>query len=150
MYNHINLFLIGLIFGSFINVIRSRVPIHKSIIIPASQCDYCNKPIYWHDNIPVISWILLNGKCRFCNQKIPLSYPIVELLTGGFFVLNYKIFKYIKNDTTMFERQPMSKLANERKLMAFKHNGFWKCMDTLRDKIILDKMWNEKKALWKK
>jgi len=71
-------------------------------------------------------------------------------INGGFFVLNYKIFKYIKNDTTMFERQPMSKLANERKLMAFKHNGFWKCMDTLRDKIILDKMWNEKKALWKK
>ena len=71
-------------------------------------------------------------------------------INGGFFVLNYKIFKYIKNDTTMFERQPMSKLANERKLMAFKHNGFWKCMDTLRDKIILDKMWNEKKTLWKK
>ena len=71
-------------------------------------------------------------------------------INGGFFVLNYKIFNYIKDDTTMFERQPMSKLANERKLMAFKHNGFWKCMDTLRDKIILDKMWNEKKALWKK
>jgi len=71
-------------------------------------------------------------------------------INGGFFVLNYKIFKYIKNDTTMFERQPMSKLANERKLMAFKHNGFWKCMDTLRDKIILEKMWNKKKAVWKK
>ena len=71
-------------------------------------------------------------------------------INGGFFILNYKVFDYIKDDTTMFERQPMSKLANEEKLMAFKHNGFWKCMDTLRDKIILDKMWNEKKALWKK
>ena len=71
-------------------------------------------------------------------------------INGGFFMLNYKVFDYIKDDTTMFERQPMSKLANEGKLMAFKHNGFWKCMDTLRDKIILDKMWNEKKALWKK
>ena len=71
-------------------------------------------------------------------------------INGGFFVLNYKVFNYIKDDTTMFERQPMSKLANRGKLMAFKHNGFWKCMDTLRDKIILDKMWNEKKALWKK
>ena len=71
-------------------------------------------------------------------------------INGGFFVLNYKVFDYIKDDTMMFERQPMSKLANEGKLMAFKHNGFWKCMDTLRDKIILDKMWNEKKALWKK
>ena len=71
-------------------------------------------------------------------------------INGGFFILNHKILDYIKDDTTMFERQPMSKLANEGKLMAFKHNGFWKCMDTLRDKIILDKMWNEKKALWKK
>ena len=71
-------------------------------------------------------------------------------INGGFFILNYKVFDYIKDDTTMFERQPMSKLANEGKLMAFKHHGFWKCMDTLRDKIILDKMWNEKKALWKK
>ena len=71
-------------------------------------------------------------------------------INGGFFILNHKVFDYIKDDTTMFERQPMSKLANEGKLMAFKHNGFWKCMDTLRDKIILDKMWNEKKALWKK
>ena len=71
-------------------------------------------------------------------------------INGGFFILNYKVIDYIKDDTTMFERQPMSKLANEGKLMAFKHNGFWKCMDTLRDKIILDKVWNEKKALWKK
>jgi len=71
-------------------------------------------------------------------------------INGGFFILNHKVLDYIKDDTTMFERQPMSKLANEGKLMAFKHNGFWKCMDTLRDKIILDKMWNEKKALWKK
>ena len=71
-------------------------------------------------------------------------------INGGFFILNHKVLDYIKDDTTMFERQPMSKLANEGKLMAFKHNGFWKCMDTLRDKIILDKIWNEKKALWKK
>ena len=71
-------------------------------------------------------------------------------INGGFFILNYKVFDYIKDDTTMFERQPMEKLANEGKLMAFKHNGFWKCMDTLRDKIILEQMWNEKKAVWKK
>ena len=71
-------------------------------------------------------------------------------INGGFFILNYKVFDYIKDDTTMFERQPMSKIANEEKLMAFKHNGFWKCMDTLQDKLILDKMWNEKKAKWNK
>ena len=71
-------------------------------------------------------------------------------ISGGFFILNYKIFDYIKDDTTMFERQPMQKLVNEKKLMAFKHEGFWKCMDTLRDKILLEQMWNEKKAVWKK
>ena len=71
-------------------------------------------------------------------------------INGGFFILNYKVFDYIKDDTTMFEKQPMTKLANQGKLMAFKHNGFWKCMDTLRDKIILEKMWNKKKAVWKK
>ena len=65
-------------------------------------------------------------------------------------MLNYKIFDYIKDDTTMFEKQPMTKLVTEKNLMTFKHEGFWKCMDTLRDKIILEQMWNEKKAVWKK
>ena len=71
-------------------------------------------------------------------------------INGGFFILNYKIFDYIKDDTTMFEKQPMTKLVTEKNLMTFKHEGFWKCMDTLRDKIILEQMWNEKKAVWKK
>ena len=70
-------------------------------------------------------------------------------INGGFFVLNYKIFKYIKNDTTMFERQPMSKLANERKLMAFKHNGFWQSLDTLKDQHELNQQFKKNKLLWK-
>ena len=71
-------------------------------------------------------------------------------INGGFFVLNYKVFNYIKDDNTYFEKQPMDKLAKEGELMAFKHEGFWKCMDNLGDKILLDKMLNENKALWKK
>ena len=71
-------------------------------------------------------------------------------INGGFFVLNYKVFDYIKDDSTLFERQPMEKLVNEEELMAFKYEGFWKCMDNLRDKIILDKIWDENKAAWKK
>ena len=71
-------------------------------------------------------------------------------INGGFFVLNYKVFNYIKDDNTYFEKQPMEKLAKEGELMAFKHEGFWKCMDNLGDKILLDKMLNENKALWKK
>ncbi len=71
-------------------------------------------------------------------------------VNGGFFMLNYKIFNYIENDNTLFERQPMEKLVEEGNLMAFKHEGFWKCMDNLRDKIILDQMCKENKAAWKK
>ena len=71
-------------------------------------------------------------------------------INGGFFVLNYKIFNYIENDNTLFERQPMNKLVEEDNLMAFKHKGFWKCMDYLRDKMILDQMCNENKAIWKR
>lgn len=70
-------------------------------------------------------------------------------INGGFFILNYKIFNYLENDKTFFEREPLEKLTKEENLMAFKHEGFWKCMDNLRDKLILDKMCDEKKMLWK-
>ena len=68
----------------------------------------------------------------------------------GFFVLNYKIFNYIEGDNTFFERGPLEKLIKEENFMAFKHEGFWKCMDSLRDKIDLDKLCSENKAFWKK
>ena len=71
-------------------------------------------------------------------------------INGGFFILNYKIFSYIKNDSTLFEREPMEKLTQKENLVAFKHEGFWKCMDNLRDKIILDKLCKNNNLLWKK
>ena len=60
-------------------------------------------------------------------------------INGGFFVMEKEIFKYLKNDKTYLEREPLSTLGKKRKLSAFKHNGFWQCMDTLRDKEILEK-----------
>ena len=69
-------------------------------------------------------------------------------INGGFFVFNEKIFKYIKNDLIMLEREPFQKLTQKRELMAFKHFGFWQCMDTMRDKKILNKLLKEKKAPW--
>ena len=69
-------------------------------------------------------------------------------INGGFFVLNYKIFKYIKNDLIMLEREPLEKLVKIKQLVAYKHNGFWQCMDTLRDKILLNKIF-KKKITWK-
>ena len=72
-------------------------------------------------------------------------------VNGGFFVCEPEIFKYIENNSTsIFERRPMENLAKKNQLYSFRHNGFWKCMDTLRDKNELDKMWNSKKAKWRR
>ncbi|MBU0533516.1 MAG: glucose-1-phosphate cytidylyltransferase [Candidatus Omnitrophica bacterium] len=70
-------------------------------------------------------------------------------INGGFFVLEPKIFEYIKNDSTEWEKEPLENLAKNNQLNAYKHNGFWKCMDTLRDKIELEQLWNANNALWK-
>jgi len=70
-------------------------------------------------------------------------------INGGFFVLEQGIFDYIEGDSTMWERGPMEKLASDGQLSAYKHFGFWKPMDTLRDKIDLETMWNSQKAPWK-
>ena len=71
-------------------------------------------------------------------------------INGGFFALNFKIFDYIKNDQILFEKEPMTNLIKDKNLKAYKHSGFWKCMDTLRDKIELEKILNDKEKIWKK
>tara|TARA_B100000945_G_scaffold88895_1_gene69206 strand:+ start:136 stop:945 length:810 start_codon:yes stop_codon:yes gene_type:complete len=81
-------FLIGCCFGSFINVIIYRLPIGESIIFPSSHCRKCNYKIIWYENIPIISWIFLSGRCSKCREEISLIYPIIEFLTGILFVLN--------------------------------------------------------------
>ncbi|UCF56865.1 MAG: prepilin peptidase [Deltaproteobacteria bacterium] len=75
-------FLFGLTLGSFLNVCIHRIPHKKSIIHPPSSCPQCGKRIRFYDNIPLISYIILRGKCRFCHQPIPIRYPVVELLTA--------------------------------------------------------------------
>jgi glucose-1-phosphate cytidylyltransferase len=69
-------------------------------------------------------------------------------INGGFFVLEPEVFKYLKDDTTIWERDPLENLASAGQLAAFKHTGFWQPMDTLRDKMVLDEMWNKKQAPW--
>ena len=71
-------------------------------------------------------------------------------INGGFFVFNSEVFDFIKSDQTMLEREPLEKLAKIGELVAFKHYGFWQCMDTMRDKILLNKLWKENMAPWKK
>ena len=79
-------FLFGLIIGSFLNVCILRIPSGKSIVLPASSCPKCGEAIRPYDNIPVLSYVLLRGKCRGCHTKISPMYPLVELLTGLLFL----------------------------------------------------------------
>lgn len=72
--------VLGLCIGSFLNVVIYRLPLNMSLAKPNSHCPKCQNPIKWYDNIPVISYIVLRGKCRHCGEKISLRYPIVELL----------------------------------------------------------------------
>jgi len=71
------------------------------------------------------------------------------LINGGFFILSPDVLNYIDGDSCIWEQSPLNKLAEERQLMAYEHNGFWQPMDTLRDKIYLESLWNEGKAPWK-
>ena len=71
-------------------------------------------------------------------------------INGGYFVLNFDVFDYIDNDQTLFEKDPMTKLYQDNNLNAFKYDGFWKCMDTLRDKISLEQILKDKGPIWKK
>ena len=73
----------------------------------------------------------------------------LEYINGGFFVLSKKIFKFLKNSKTIFEKDCLPKLAHDNQLIAFKHKGFWGCMDTLREKKELNKIWKSKTKAWK-
>jgi leader peptidase (prepilin peptidase)/N-methyltransferase len=78
---------LGLAIGSFLNVVVYRLPAGLSVARPASACPRCSTPIRRRDNVPVVSWLALGGKCRDCRASISARYPIVELATGLFFVL---------------------------------------------------------------
>jgi leader peptidase (prepilin peptidase) / N-methyltransferase len=81
--------LAGLAFGSFLNVCISRLPRHESVVRPRSRCPRCLTPILNRDNIPVLSWVLLRGRCRSCGAWIPVRYPLVEATTAALFLLCY-------------------------------------------------------------
>ncbi|HUI50214.1 MAG TPA: prepilin peptidase, partial [Terriglobales bacterium] len=85
-------FLFGIAIGSFLNVCITRIPEGHSIVSPGSRCPRCLAPIKPYDNIPVLGWILLRGKCRNCGLPISPMYPIIEFLTGAIFVLAYYKF----------------------------------------------------------
>jgi leader peptidase (prepilin peptidase)/N-methyltransferase len=83
------LFVFGLMFGSFLNVCIYRLPRDLSVVSPRSACPVCKAPITWRDNIPVLSWLLLRGRCRHCATRITPRYAIVELTTAVLFLCSY-------------------------------------------------------------
>ncbi len=89
IFGYISTFLFGTIVGSFLNVVIHRVPLEESIVFPNSACPKCKNPIKSYDNIPILSWLMLGGKCRNCKNPISIRYPAVELLNGLLFLLTY-------------------------------------------------------------
>lgn len=79
----------GLAVGSFLNVCIHRLPDHRSVLWPRSQCPYCGRRLAWFENVPVVSYLLVRGRCRTCRHAISPVYPMVELVTPALFVAQY-------------------------------------------------------------
>ncbi len=85
----VTIFIFGIVIGSFLNVLIYRIPKGENIAYPASKCQTCQTPLKWWHNIPIISWIILGGKCYFCKSQISIQYPIIEFITGFIAVILY-------------------------------------------------------------
>ena len=85
-------FALGLVVGSFLNVCIHRLPLRESVVWPASRCPHCRTELNAYDNIPVISYLMLRGRCRSCRKPISAQYPIIELLTGIVFFAAFMLF----------------------------------------------------------
>ena len=90
----IAIFIFGASIGSFLNVVIYRLPRDMSIVYPPSTCPVCKNRIKWYDNIPIVSYLILKGKCRFCAAKISARYPLVEFITGLMAVSTYLKFGF--------------------------------------------------------
>ena len=86
------IFVLGLAFGSFLNVCICRLPLGLSVVTPRSACPKCKQPIALYDNMPVLSWMILRGRCRHCKAPISPRYWMIELLTGVLFLACYWYF----------------------------------------------------------
>lgn len=90
----LSLFLLGLCIGSFINVVAYRLPRRESIVVPGSHCPHCKHPIAFYDNIPLLSFLFLRGKCRHCHKRISLEYPLVEFVAGVVLPLSFLLYGF--------------------------------------------------------
>lgn len=88
------LFVLGTVIGSFLNVCIYRIPAGISIVKPRSRCPHCETQIRWYHNIPILSWLLLKGRCAYCSVAVPVRYLLVEVLTGTLFALFFYRFAF--------------------------------------------------------
>ncbi len=96
-------FIIGACIGSFINVVAYRLPRNESVITPRSHCRYCKYKLKWYENIPLISWIILRGKCRACKNTISGSYFVIELFCAClFFICNFTSYANYANNMIIY------------------------------------------------
>jgi len=86
--------IFGVLIGSFLNVCIYRIPKKETIVAGRSHCMSCMKEIKWYDLVPVISYLILGGKCRYCKEKLSLQYPCIELLNGLAYFVLYRIFQF--------------------------------------------------------
>lgn len=91
---YIYLFTFGAVIGSFLNVCIYRIPRGLSIVLPPSYCPNCQQRIKPYDMVPIISYIILGGRCRYCKERISMRYPLVEALTGTAFVISFAIYGF--------------------------------------------------------
>lgn len=84
----------GLLIGSFLNVLIYRIPREESIAFPGSHCPSCGHKLKWYDNIPLFSYLILNGKCRYCGTNISIQYPLIETLNAIIYVVLYISFSW--------------------------------------------------------
>lgn len=87
-------FILGAIIGSFLNVCIYRIPAGLSVVKPRSRCPHCQTTILWYHNIPIVSWMLLKGRCAYCQAEVAVRYPLVETLTGFLFALFFYRFAF--------------------------------------------------------
>jgi len=84
--------VLGLVVGSFLNVCIYRLPRGQSVNWPGSRCTTCDRSLAWYENIPIVSWVVLRGRCRTCGERISVMYPIVEAITAALFIAGYFIY----------------------------------------------------------
>jgi leader peptidase (prepilin peptidase)/N-methyltransferase len=86
--------LLGLVVGSFLNVCIYRLPRRESVVWPGSRCGGCGRALSWYENVPVVSWLVLRGRCRTCASAISVTYPLVEPVTGVIFAGGYAVYGF--------------------------------------------------------